>query len=107
MITPRCIVNGMPMFLSADSKLKPCCFLNTSREYAAFITWGKQRGYDVEFDLDTTLHSINEIHNSPTWKGLIESFKTEGDSPEVCDRACGPGSYTSTTGNAKHSTFEE
>ena len=54
MIKPRCLLHNMPMFLSADNKLKPCCFLNPTIQWIEFKLWGKENGYDVEYDLDIT-----------------------------------------------------
>lgn len=115
MIKPRCLMYNLPMFLSADNKLKPCCFLNTTEQWKEFIEWGKQRGFNVEHDLDITLYTVETIIESPTWKGLIASFSQEnqGDaivgrsSPPECYNSCGPGSYTSTSNTAKHSDYKE
>lgn len=106
MIKPRCLLYDMPMFLSADNKLKPCCFLNPVGQWKEFISWGKQNGYDVEYDLDVTKHDIDTIVKSPTWQAVIDGFNT-GNAPQECHRSCGPGSYISTTNTAKHSDYEE
>lgn len=106
MIKPRCLIYKMPMFLSADNRLKPCCFLNPTDQWNEFITWGKENGYDVEYDLDVTKHDIDTIVKSPTWLAVIDGFNT-GNVPPECVRACGPGSYTSTSNTAKHSDYEE
>ena len=106
MIKPRCLIYELPMFLSADNKLKPCCFLNTTEQWKSFIEWGKQHNVNVEYDLDITKHKIEEIIDSPTWKELIKTFKT-GDAPLTCDLNCGPDSYTSTSNTAKHSDYKE
>ena len=95
------------MFLSASNILKPCCFLNTTRQYNFFKEWGEARGLTVEADLDASKHTMETILSSPTWLALIESFKHQGQSPSTCEKQCGPGSYKSTSGTAKHSTFKE
>ena len=64
MIKPRCLLYNLPMFLSADNKLKPCCFLNTTKQWKEFIEWGKQRGFNVEHDLDITLYTVETIIES-------------------------------------------
>jgi hypothetical protein len=106
MIKPRCLMYNLPMFLSADNKLKPCCFLNTTEQWKEFILWAKDRGFDAEYDLDVTKHNVDNIIDSPTWKALIKSFKT-GDTPSECWNSCGPDSYTSTSNTAKHSDYKE
>ena len=35
-LKPRCTLYKNPMFLSADKKLKPCCFLNPHAEWKIF-----------------------------------------------------------------------
>ena len=106
MIKPRCLLYNMPMFLSADNKLKPCCFLNPVNQWKEFISWGKQNGYDVEYDLDVTKHDIDTIVESPTWQAVIDGFNT-GNVPQECHRSCGPSSYISTDNIAKHSNYKE
>lgn len=114
MIKPRCLLYNMPMFLSADNKLKPCCFLNTTEQWNDFIKWGKRLGFDVEHDLDITLHSVETIIESPTWKGLIASFSQENQGSDIvgrscppeCYNSCGPGSYSSTNQSSKHSDYK-
>jgi hypothetical protein len=105
MIKPRCLIYKMPMFLSADNKLKPCCFLNTTSEWVDFIKWCKERSLDAEYDLDITKHSIDTIIKSPSWKALLDSFDSHVGSPGTCRKNCGPNSYTSTSQTAKHSDY--
>ena len=106
MITPRCLVYKMPVFLSADNRLKPCCFLNTTESWAKFVSWGKKNGLDVEHDLDITKHSYDTILKSPSWQTLIDGFKT-GNVPHECHRSCGPDSYSSTNNTSKHSDYKQ
>jgi len=96
----------MPMFLSADKRLKPCCFLNPTYQWNDFINWGKQNGLNVEEDLDITKHSVDTIIKSPTWLAVLDGFKT-GNAPRECHRSCGPDSYTSTSNTAKHSDYKQ
>lgn len=105
MIKPRCLLYNMPIFLSADNRLKPCCFLNTVEKYNEFKEWGKDNGVDVDGDLDITKHSVNTILKSPTWLTLIDGFKT-GNTPQECYRSCGPNSYRSTNKTSKHSDYK-
>ena len=105
MIKPRCLIYNMPVFLSADNKLKPCCFLNPIAQWNEFKDWAKKHNFNIEDDLDVTEHSIEEILSSPTWLKLIAGFET-GDTPLECHRACGAGSYRSTTQTAKHSDYK-
>ena len=105
MIKPRCLLYNMPMFLSADNRLKPCCFLNTIEKWNEFKEWGKNNGIDVAGDLDITKHNIDTILKSKTWTKLIDGFET-GNAPPECHRACGPNSYTSTDQTAKHSDYK-
>lgn len=106
MIEPRCLIYNMPIFLSADNRLKPCCFLNTVEKFNEFKKWGEDNGLDVEGDLDITKHNVDAIIKSKTWTKLIEGFKT-GNAPPECHRSCGPNSYTSTSNTAKHSDYIE
>ena len=106
MIEPRCLIYNMPIFLSADNRLKPCCFLNTVEKFNEFKKWGEDNGLDVEGDLDITKHNVDAIIKSKTWTKLIEGFKT-GNAPPECHRSCGPSSYTSTSNTAKHSDYIE
>ena len=76
MIKPRCLLYNMPMFLSADNKLKPCCFLNPTYQWNQFKEWGKQNGLNVEEDLDITKHSVDTIIKSPTWLAVLDGFET-------------------------------
>jgi hypothetical protein len=92
------------MFLSADNKLKPCCFLNPVQQWKEFKEWGEQNGLNVEEDLDITKYDIDTIIKSETWTTLIAGFKT-GNTPVECHRSCGEGSYTSTSQTAKHSNY--
>ena len=105
MIKPRCLLHNMPVFLSADNLLKPCCFLNTTDSWNKFKDWAKDHNLNIEDELDVTKHSIEEIINSPTWLKLIAGFKT-GDTPRECHRSCGPGSYSSTNQSSKHSDYK-
>jgi hypothetical protein len=105
MIKPRCLLYNMPMFLSADNHLKPCCLVNPTEEWQEFVAWAKQNGLDAEYDLDITKHSIDDITQSPTWLAVIDGFKT-GNVPPECHRSCGPNSYVSDTNTAKHNTYK-
>ena len=58
----------------------------------------------LEEDLAITKHKVDTILKSPTWLAVIDGFET-GNTPPECHRACGPGSYTSTTQTAKHSDY--
>mgnify|MGYP005990247445 FL=1 len=107
MIKPRCLTySSMPIFLSADNRLKPCCFLNTVEKFNEFKKWGEDNGIDVDGDLDITKHNVDAILKSKTWTKLIEGFKT-GNTPQECHRSCGPGSYSSTSNTSKHSDYVE
>jgi hypothetical protein len=106
MIKPRCLLYNMPIFLSADNRLKPCCFLNPVGQWNEFIEWGKQNGLNVEEDLDITKHDVETILKSPTWLAVLDGFKT-GNAPHECHVSCGPNSYSSTSQTAKHSDYEE
>ena len=44
MIKPRCLLYNMPIFLSADNRLKPCCFLNTIEKWNEFKSEYEKRG---------------------------------------------------------------
>jgi len=103
MIKPRCLLHNMPIFLSADNKLKPCCFINA--QWSLFLKWTKENGLDAEYDLDVTKHDIDTILKSKTWIKLIEGFET-GNVPQECHIQCGPDSYISTTQTAKHSDYK-
>jgi hypothetical protein len=105
-ITPRCLLYNMPVFLSADNKLKPCCFLNPTEPWKQFLSWGRRNGHDVENDLDITKHSVDTIMKSRTWLAILDGFET-GNVPGECRHACGPDSYNSTTQTAKHSDYDE
>jgi hypothetical protein len=105
-LKPRCTLYKNPMFLSADKKLKPCCFLNPHAEWKIFKEWGEERGLDISEDLDIIKYSRKEIFESATWKGLLESFKTN-DAPYTCYKECGHNSYTSDTMTAKHSQYKQ
>ena len=104
MISPRCLLHNMPMFLSADNHLKPCCFLNTTTEWDEFKKWAEGHNLNIEDDLNVNNHTMAEIINSPTWIKLLDGFKT-GDVPRVCNAECGPGSYSSTNQSSKHSDY--
>ena len=106
MIKPRCLIHNMPMFLSADNKLKPCCFLNPIETWNEFKKWGEDNGLDVDGDLDITKHNIETILKSKTWTMLIEGFKT-GNTPEECHLKCGPDSYSSTNQTSLHSDYKK
>jgi hypothetical protein len=104
MIKPRCLLYDLAMFLSADNKLKPCCFVNPVESWNEFIEWGKQNGLNVEEDLDVTKHNIDTIIKSPTWLAVIDGFET-GNTPKACHIECGPNSYSSTDQTSKHSDY--
>ena len=106
MIKPRCLIYNMPVFLSADNKLKPCCFLNPIAQWNEFKDWAKKHNFNIEDDLDVTKHSIETIMKSPTWTTLKDGFAT-GNSPFICHMECGPDSYTSTSQTAKHSDYKK
>ena len=106
MIKPRCLLYKLPVFLSADKKLKPCCFVNTSGQWLKFLSWAAENNLDANYDLDVTNHSIEEIMTSPTWLAVLDGFKT-GNVPSTCVKECGPGSYSSTTQTAKHSDYKQ
>ena len=106
MINPRCLLNRLPIFLSADNKLKPCCFVNPAEQWRGFLLWAEKNDLDANYDLDVTKHSIEAIMKSPTWTTLKDGFAT-GNSPFVCHMECGPASYTSTSQTAKHSDYKK
>ena len=105
MIKPRCLIYNMPIFLSADNRLKPCCFLNPIEKWNEFKKWGEQNGVNVDEDLDVTKHSIDTILKSETYTKLKEGFKT-GNTPKECHFQCGPDSYSSTSQTSKHSDYK-
>ena len=106
MIKPRCLLYDLPVFLSADKKLKPCCFVNPANQWREFLSWAKANKLDANYDLDVTKHNIETIMKSPTWTKLIEGFNT-GNAPKTCFFECGPDSYSSTSQTAKHSTYDK
>jgi hypothetical protein len=106
MIKPRCLLYDLPIYLSADQKLKPCCFVNPADQWKDFLRWGKENKLDVEYDLDVTKHTIEIITTSPTWLAILDGFKT-GNAPSTCFKECGPSSYSSTTQTAKHSDYKQ
>jgi hypothetical protein len=104
-VSPRCILYGMAMFLSADKRLKPCCFLNPYHEWKLFVKWGEENKLDVANDLDLTKHTKEEVMKSDTWLKLIDSFDKPNASPATCYRECGSKSWESTNMVQKYSDF--
>ncbi len=104
-VKPRCTLYGMPMFLSADKKLKPCCFLNPYHEWKSFIEWGKANGLDINSDLDLEKNTKEQVMKSPTWLKLIDSFDKINASPFTCYKECGTKSWESTNMVQKYSDF--
>ena len=77
------------VFLGPDGYLRPCCYVNNSRDWKEFLTWIQDNNLDTE-DLQMFDKGIDNIKNSNTWQLLKKQLESQDpDCPTICKKMCG------------------
>jgi len=87
---PRCLMHKKHnVFLGPDGYLRPCCYVNNSRDWKEFLTWIQDNNLDTE-DLQMFDKGIDNIKNSNTWQLLKKQLESQDpDCPTICKKMCG------------------
>ena len=87
---PRCLMHKKHnVFLGPDGYLRPCCYVNNSRDWKEFLTWIQDNNLDTE-DLQMFDKGIDNVKNSNTWQLLKKQLESQDpDCPTICKKMCG------------------
>ena len=87
---PRCLMHKKHnVFLGPDGYLRPCCYVNNSRDWKEFLTWIQDNDLDTE-DLQMFDRGIDNIKNSNTWQLLKKQLESQDPNcPTICKKMCG------------------
>ena len=77
------------LFLGPDGYLRPCCYVNNSRDWKEFLTWIQDNNLDTE-DLQMFDKGIDNVKNSNTWQLLKKQLESQDPNcPTICKKMCG------------------
>ena len=87
---PRCLMHKKHnLFLGPDGYLRPCCYVNNSRDWKEFLTWIQDNNLDTE-DLQMFDKGIDNVKNSNTWQLLKKQLESQDPNcPTICKKMCG------------------
>ena len=86
---PRCLMHKKHnVFLGPDGYLRPCCYVNNSRDWKEFLTWIQDNNLDTE-DLQMFDKGIDNVKNSNTWQLLKKQLESQDSNcPTICKKMC-------------------
>ena len=92
-IYPRCLdeqhKDSHSVFLSPDGYIRPCCFVNNTKDWDEFLVWMSANDLDTK-DLVFYPKGIKGVLETDTMKVLKEQLSSKSNScPSICKKMCG------------------
>ena len=86
---PRCLMHKKHnVFLGPDGYLRPCCYVNNSRDWNEFLIWIQNNDLNIE-DLRLWNSDLMQLKSSPTWTLLKKQLESQDPNcPTICKKMC-------------------